>query len=120
MTPALRRILDFLAGLFSEEEDPNEPCFDPVHLGATIIAVLCAQGALFWLLWTLLVYEGGLFAKIPAIFSVVFTSKTLADYGYEGTYAMGVFEGWFANLAALLLCAAATILLWNLFQRKKN
>jgi len=46
------------AGLFEEEGD-DEPRFDPVHLATVLVAVLATVGALFWLLWALMVYEGG-------------------------------------------------------------
>jgi hypothetical protein len=46
------------AGLF-EEEKPDEPRYDPVHLATVLVACLAAVGALYWLLWTFMVYEGG-------------------------------------------------------------
>lgn len=42
-----------------EEEGPEEPRYDPVHLAAVLVAVQAAVGILFWLLWGALVYEGG-------------------------------------------------------------
>lgn len=42
-----------------EEEGPDEPRYDPLHLAAVLVAVQVAVGALFWLLWTAMVYEGG-------------------------------------------------------------
>lgn len=96
--------LDDVVRWLDAEDDPSEPVYDPVQLAGVLIGVLTAVGALYWLLWTLLVYEGGLFAKLGPALSVLFTSKTLADYGYRGApYAMGVFEGWTGNLAALLI-----------------
>jgi hypothetical protein len=70
--------------LFSDEDGAPEPGFDPVHLGAVCIACLTVIGLLYWLLWSLLVYEGGLFAKG---------------------------EGWLGNLAALGICV---LVLWAL------
>jgi hypothetical protein len=72
--------------LFRDENGDQEPCFDPVHLGAVCIACLAVIGLLYWLLWTLLVYEGGLFA---------------------------IGEGWLGNLAALVFSGLA---LWALLQ----
>lgn len=66
------------AGLF-EEEDPGAPRYDPVHLAAVFVACQVAAGALFWLLWTLMVYEGG----------------------------FGTGEGRLGNLAAFLILAGA-------------
>ncbi|MFH1723175.1 MAG: hypothetical protein ABII00_00995 [Elusimicrobiota bacterium] len=108
-----KRFLD----LFSDEEDPAEPVYDPAQLGGAVIVSLVGIGCAYWLLWTLLVYEGGLFMKLGAAAQVVFTSKTLKDVGYEGSpYAMGPFEGWFGNLAALLLCVAVVFALHRLHQ----
>lgn len=44
---------------FFEEEGPEEPRFDPIHLAAVLVACQAAVGILFWLLWTAMVYEGG-------------------------------------------------------------
>ncbi|MDP3541526.1 MAG: hypothetical protein Q8T11_03560 [Elusimicrobiota bacterium] len=63
---------------FFEEESPEAPRFDPVHLAVVLVACQAAVGILFWLLWTAMVYEGG--------------------------FASG--EGKFGNSLALLLLAA--------------
>ena len=106
-----------LLGFFGDEDDADEPFFDPVQLGAVCIVCLVVIGALYWLLWTLLVYEGGLPAKLRAGLAVLFTSRTLKDFGYEGTpYAMGAFEGWAGNLAALALCVLALWALLHLYR----
>lgn len=68
--------------LFEDEDDPARPHYDPVHLAVALVACVATVGALYWLLWTALVYEGGL----PG-------------------------EGWRANLAALAATAAAVVLL---------
>ena len=100
-------VLDFFS-----DDDSDEPFYDPVHLGAVCVVSLVAVGGLYWLLWSLLVYEGGLFPKVSAGLSVLFTSRTLADFGTEqAPYALGAFAGWVGNLGALLLCA---LLLWAL------
>ena len=107
----------FFTDLLDDKDDPNEPVYDPVHFGAALLLILTALGALYWLLWTLVVYEGGLPAKISAALSVLFTSKTLADVGYQNApYAMGVFTGWFGNLSALVLTAALIALLHRAFK----
>jgi hypothetical protein len=56
-------------------------------------------GALFWLLWTLFVYEGGLPVKIAALL-------TQGKPDHRVT-----FEGWRANVAALFLCGCVVHLL---------
>ena len=56
-----------------------------------MIVTITALGCLYWLLWTLLVYEGGIFLKFWAVGRLLFTKATLADLGYEGSYAQGDF-----------------------------
>lgn len=103
----LRAVEDFFA-----DEPPDVPRYDPVHLAAMLVVLMTVIGALFWLLWTLLVFEGGVFAKVGPALSVLLTAKTLKDYGYEGApYAMGAFEGWAGNVAALVLTAVVIIAL---------
>jgi hypothetical protein len=98
-------------------EDEAGPQYDPVHVATVLIVTLASFGALYWMLWTLLVYEGGLFLKVRALLSVAFTGKTLKDFGYEGTpFAQGAFAGWFGNLAALAVCAAALAALIRLYR----
>ena len=110
-----RGALDAFLDLFSDAEDADEPLYDPVHLGGTLVASLVGIGALYWMLWTLLVFEGGLLVKISAALQVALSAKTLADFGYQGTpYAMGVFEGWVGNLCALALCVACLAALHRL------
>lgn len=97
----LRRALE----AFDAEDDPAVPSYDPVHLGAALVLTLIAVGALYWLLWTLLVYEGGLFGKVAPAFQVLLGMKTPAQLGYRGPWDRGVFEGWAGNLGALVLCS---------------
>lgn len=85
--------------LFEDKDDPAEPHYDPVHLAAVLVACLVAIGALFWLLWTLLVYEGGLPLKLV-------TLLTPGKPAHRVTM-----EGWQANLAALILTAYVVLLL---------
>jgi hypothetical protein len=42
-----------------EEEGPEVPRYDPIHLAVVLVACQAAVGILFWLLWTAMVYEGG-------------------------------------------------------------
>lgn len=102
------------------EDDPTENpiVYDPVHVSAVIVFCMAAVGVLFWVLWGLMVFEGGLFIKIVPFFQVLFTSKTLSDYGYEGyPYALGVFEGWIINVTALVV---ALMLLAALYRSSIN
>lgn len=111
----LKRILERLDAAL--EEDESAPFFDPVHLGVATLATLVTIGALYWLLWSLLVYEGGLFTKAAALASVVFTRATLKDYGVgPGPFGQGVFEGWPANAAAFALTVGLLYALRRLYR----
>lgn len=100
---------------FEADDDPNEPRYDPVQLGAALVLALVAIGALYWLLWTLLVFGGGLFSKIGPAFQVLFRMKAAAEFGYRGPWDRGVFEGWGGNLGALIVAAVVVALLHRLY-----
>jgi hypothetical protein len=105
-------LLDF----FGDAEHPDEPGYDPAHLAAMIVAVLFSLNVLFWLLWALLVFGGGIQAKIVPFFQIALTAKTAAEFGYVGyPYAMGIFEGWITNVAALFFLAAVVAALRYIF-----
>ncbi|MFI5351070.1 MAG: hypothetical protein ACHQ2Z_16115 [Elusimicrobiota bacterium] len=46
--------------LFEDEDAPDEPHYDPIHLATVLVACQVVIGALYWLLWTVFVYEGGI------------------------------------------------------------
>ena len=109
----LKKLWQDLLYFFSDEENPEEPIYDPVHFAAMIVIVICVVGALFWLLWTLLVFGGGIFGKIIPALEILFTKKTLKDFGWVGyPYELGVFEGFIANLLALALTLAFIAGIW--------
>lgn len=92
-------------------EDDGRPAYDPVHVAAVLVVTLAAFGALYWILWTLLIFEGGLPTKAAAAWAAATGQKTLAQLGYEGPHARGAFEGWLGNVGALAAAAAAAALL---------
>lgn len=111
------KIQDRILDLFSDEEDSQGPAYDPAHLGGVLVLAIVGIGAIYWMLWTLLVYGGGLPSKIGPALSVLFTSATLADVGYRGSpHAMGPFEGWVGNCAALFFCVLTVGALHRLYK----
>ena len=86
-----------------DEDGPSAPRYDPAHLATTVVSCLAVVGALFWLLWTLLVYEGGLPSKVSALAA--------------GTKDPAAYEGWMANLGALLICGLVVALLDRALRR---
>jgi hypothetical protein len=115
----LKKLWDGFVDLVEGEDRPDEVIYDPVHIGGVIVGSLCAMGVLFWLLWSLLVCEGGIFVKIVPLFQVLFTSKTLKDFGYEGyPFQLGIFEGWIVNVWALVLSIALIAGIWWVFRKK--
>lgn len=96
----------------SLDDEPAEgtPLYDPVDVGGVLVSVLAALGALYWLLWTALVYEGGVFRKAGALLRLL-GGTPASELGYEGPWNRGAFEGWLGNAAAALLALG---LLWAL------
>lgn len=112
---------DILNTIADDTDDPNDPGYDPVHVGAMIVLVILALTLLFWLLWALLVFGGGLQAKIIPSLQVLFTSKTAGVFGYIGyPYEMGVFEGWPTNVVALVFVVMFVCAMWYLFNKKEK
>jgi hypothetical protein len=117
MRPFLRNFLDF----FSDTEDPREPRYDPVHIAALIVLTLFGIRDLFWALWALLVFGGGIQHKIVPAFLVLLTSRTPKDFGYAGyPYEMGVFEGWITNVAALAFLLLIIAGIWYALRERKR
>lgn len=113
----LKQLKDEFLHFFSDQEDPNEPIYDPMHIAALIVIVLFTIGVLFWLLWTLLVFQGGFFQKIVPALQILLTKRTLKDFGWVGyPFELGVFEGFIANGIALLLLIALLVGLWWLLE----
>jgi len=108
------KILD----IFNDEENPKDAIYDPIHLGGNILICFFMMGALYWLLWSLLVFEGGIIPKLRAVLSLIFTSKTIGDFGYEASpYAMGVFQGWMGNVGASIVLVAFCSSLYFVFKK---
>ncbi len=105
-----------LAQTVEEDDFSSEPIYDPAHVGGMIVTVIFVLGALFWLLWTLLVFGGGLFIKIGPALMVLCKQKTLADYGWVGyPYEQGIFEGFVGNLIAFVITLTLMICVWAVF-----
>ncbi|MFC1501265.1 hypothetical protein ACFL58_02305 [Elusimicrobiota bacterium] len=117
----MKKILQDFIDFFSDKEDVNEPHYDPLHIGAMIIIVLFAITLLFWLLWSILVFGGGIQAKILPFLTVLFTSKNVSDFGYIGyPYEMGIFEGWVTNTVAFSFLVLLIFLIWYIFNQKQK
>lgn len=115
----MKKYLNAFLDIFSDGEDPQEPHYDPAHIGAMIVLVLLGISVLFWLLWALLVFGGGIQSKIVPFIEILITRKTAADFGYIGyPYAMGVFQGWTTNVAALGFLTLLLCILYYVFGRR--
>jgi hypothetical protein len=63
-----------------EDEDPAAPHYDPVHLAVVLVATQVAIGCLYWLLWTVFVYEGGVAhgLRLANVVALLVCSLTIA------------------------------------------
>jgi hypothetical protein len=114
----MKKLWNLILIFFSDIEDREEPVYDPVHFAAMIVIVIFSMGVLFWLLWTLLVFGGGLFGKILPAVQVVLGQKTLKDFGWIGyPYEQGIFEGFIPNIIAFILTLALILGIWWLFRQ---
>jgi hypothetical protein len=103
------------------EKLTQEPGYDPAHLAAMILIVLAVITILFWLLWTLLVYQGGIFSKIMPALKILLGKKTLQDYGWAGyPYQMGIFSGFIANTIAAVLTMTLVLAIGWVLTKSKN
>ncbi len=117
----MKRLWQEIIAFFDDLEDHANPGYDPVHVAAMLVAVIFGIALLFWLLWALLVFGGGIQAKIIPFLLVVFTARTTRDFGYVGyPYEMGVFEGWVTNVVALALVMAVITAIWYVFEIKDD
>lgn len=112
LPPALGRLVAAVESL-DDEPPAGTPLYDPVHVGGVVVSVLAALGALYWLLWTALVYEGGVFLKFAALVKLA-GGATAAELGYEGPWNRGAFEGLLGNVSAALLLG---VVAWALRSR---
>lgn len=102
-----------------DEPPPGTPAYDPVHIGGVLVCVLAALGALYWVLWTALVYEGGVFLKTTAALKLLGGTPASA-LGYEGPWNRGAFEGWLGNLGAVLVAAVLVAALRSEWRRAER
>ncbi len=113
----IRRTWKMFLDLWEDDPETDALVYDPVHVAGVIVACLFALGLMFWTLWALLVFEGGLFVKAGPFLKVIFTSKRFQDFGFVGyPYEMGIFEGWIVNLAALAATIGFIAALWAVFR----
>jgi len=113
----IKKLLVFVEDLLAGEGDPQDVIYDPTHVAGLVVSCVVAMGLIYWLLWSFMVCEGGIFIKAGALGQVLLTSKTLADFGYEGyPYQMGLFEGWIVNVVGFTLFVVVVVSLWWVFQ----
>ncbi|RLD17276.1 MAG: hypothetical protein DRI36_04195 [Caldiserica bacterium] len=113
----LKEIWKIVVDIFEEEEEVE---YDPVHIGGMIILTIFFMAIIYWDLWALIVYKGGIFKKIIPFFSIIFTSKTLKDYGYSFFWDAGVFDGWLTNLIALIFLLFFIFIIIKIFKKTEG
>ena len=103
----MRKILKLLEDLFGEDENKkadSTAVIDEFYFAATVIIDIVILAVLFWLLWSILVYGGGIFPKIKALFEIIFYKKSFKDFGWNFyPYDIGVFTGFVTNIIGIVL-----------------
>jgi len=69
--------------LFEAQDDPEAPHYDPVHLAVVLVASQVVIGCLYWLLWTVFVYEGGITHRLRLAHVVALAVCALAIAALE-------------------------------------
>ena len=91
-----------------ENKNVEDLGYDPAHIGAMIVLVLFALTVLFWLLWSLLVFKGGILTKCWGLVQ-------MASGG--GPVEAQLWDGWVINLAALFLSGLVVAAISWIFKR---
>ena len=122
MSAFFSSVKNYFAGFLAQTNNNNHHHHEEasskfwVYLASNVVLTLFFMNIFFWLLWTLLVYKGGIFVKVIPILSVIFTSKTPRDFGYQGwPYEPGVFDGLPENFIALVLLIAFVVFCWRVY-----
>jgi hypothetical protein len=92
-----------------ENKTTDDSGYDPAHIGAMIVLVFFALTVLFWLLWTLLVFKGGILTKCWGLLQIV---------SGRGPVEAELWDGWVINIAALMLSGSAIYGIKWIFKRK--
>jgi hypothetical protein len=114
----LRRGWTAFLDILNSDKSPDDVVYDPVHVAGTVMVCLAGLGAIYWVLWSFLVFEGGVFPKAGALLNVLLTAKTFRDFGFEGhPDRLGAFEGWIVNVAGLLIFLGVGLAAQRLFRQ---
>jgi len=113
----MKNLQEKLKNIFTEKED--EPQYDPQMFGAMVVGVIFTAGLLFWILWTALVYQGGIFGKISVLWLVLSGQKKWSELVPAGLpVSVSVFSGWLANLVATIVIFAIVAFLYYFYQKR--
>lgn len=113
----IHKLKQHVSGLLADDQ-PEDEIYDPVQVAVVLVSCMVGLGALYWMLWAVLVCEGGLVAKIGPALQVLFTGRTLMDFGYQGhPYQLGLFEGWIVNVGGLAACLLTLVAAWFFYGR---
>jgi len=117
MKRLIKGIWEIIVDIFKDEKEEE---YDPVHIGGMIILVIFFISIIYWDLWALVIYKGGLFRKVVPFLTVLFTSKTLEDFGYNFFWDAGVFEGWLTNFIAFLFLLFFIFIIIRIFKKTQG
>ncbi|MFH1784076.1 MAG: hypothetical protein ABH868_04190 [bacterium] len=88
--------------------------YDPANVAAMIVIIIFTFAVLFWLLWSLLVFKGGILTKMIMLFHIVIGKQASSAFG------VSAWDGWIINTGALLIAAFFTTAVVRILKKKKG
>lgn len=95
-----------------EHKNGEQVGYDPAQVGAMIVLVLFSLTILFWLLWSVLVFKGGLLTKLWVLIQIISGGKSSAAIEPEW------WDGWVINVGALIFLGLGVAGIGWIFNRK--
>lgn len=92
--------------------------YDPEMFGAMVVLVIFTAGVIFWIFWVALVYQGGIFLKLKALFWLL-GKKRFSELVPPGLpLSESVFGGWLANFLATLVILGMIVFLYYFYRKR--
>lgn len=94
--------------------DDKSSGYDPANVAAMIVIVIFGLAVLFWLVWSLLVFKGGILTKLLMLIQIIIGKESFSGVN------MQLWDGWVINTVALGILLVFTGGIFFLFRKKKG